>query len=104
MSRIQLALNVADLEASIAFYTKLFEIAPDYKTTLFARTNIKAQAKMLASTIDTAVKHLRKPDVLVPESAQNRTTFFRTRTSDEINADPDVAEAISALQRRLTSN
>ncbi len=45
-----------------------------------------------------------QPDVLVPESAQNRTTFFRTRTSDEINADPDVAEAISALQRRLTSN
>lgn len=48
------------------FYMKLFEIAPDFKTTLFGRTNIKAQAKMLASTIDTAVKHLRKPDVLVP--------------------------------------
>ena len=28
MSRVQLALNVADLEASIAFYTKLFQTPP----------------------------------------------------------------------------
>lgn len=28
MSRIQLALNVADLEASVAFYTELFGVAP----------------------------------------------------------------------------
>jgi catechol 2,3-dioxygenase-like lactoylglutathione lyase family enzyme len=28
MSRVQLALNVADLESSIAFYTKLFGVAP----------------------------------------------------------------------------
>ena len=28
MSRVQLALNVADLEASIAFYTKLFGVEP----------------------------------------------------------------------------
>ena len=28
MSRVQLALNVSDLEASVAFYTKLFGVAP----------------------------------------------------------------------------
>ena len=28
MSRVQLALNVADLDASIEFYTKLFRTAP----------------------------------------------------------------------------
>jgi catechol 2,3-dioxygenase-like lactoylglutathione lyase family enzyme len=28
MSRVQLALNVADLEASVAFYTELFGVAP----------------------------------------------------------------------------
>ena len=28
MSRVQLALNVADLEESIAFYTKLFDVEP----------------------------------------------------------------------------
>ena len=28
MSRVQLALNVADLEESIAFYTKLFGVEP----------------------------------------------------------------------------
>jgi C-terminal processing protease CtpA/Prc len=45
-----------------------------------------------------------QPDVLVPDESQTRTTFFRTRTPEEINADPDVAEAISALQQRLTRN
>ncbi|MFN9823698.1 MAG: S41 family peptidase [Planctomyces sp.] len=45
-----------------------------------------------------------QPDVLVPDATQTRTTFFRTRTPDEINADPDVAEAISALQQRLSRN
>lgn len=45
-----------------------------------------------------------QPDVLVPDDAETRTTFFRTRTSEEINADPDVAEAISALQQRLSRN
>lgn len=48
------------------FYRRLFEIRPDFKTTLFGRTNMKAQSKMLASAIDTAVKHLRQPDVLGP--------------------------------------
>lgn len=48
------------------FYARLWELRPDFKTTLFGRANMKAQAKMLASTIDVAVKHLRKPDVLIP--------------------------------------
>jgi hemoglobin-like flavoprotein len=48
------------------FYDRLFTIKPDYKTTLFGRTNIKAQSKMLASMIGTAVDNLRNPDVLVP--------------------------------------
>ena len=30
MSRVQLALNVADLEASIAFYTQLFQTPPAF--------------------------------------------------------------------------
>lgn len=48
------------------FYERLFTIRPDFKTTLFARVNIKAQSKMLASMLDTAVANLRNPDVLVP--------------------------------------
>ena len=48
------------------FYERLFTIKPDYKTTLFGRTNVKAQSKMLASMLDTAVANLENPDVLVP--------------------------------------
>ena len=48
------------------FYGRLFTLKPEYKTTLFARTSIQAQSKMLASMLDTAVKNLRNPDVLVP--------------------------------------
>ena len=52
------------------FYDRLFTIRPDYKTTLFGRTSVKAQAKMLASMIDTAVQNLRNPDVLIPALQQ----------------------------------
>ena len=36
MSRVQLALNVADLDASIAFYTKLFQVEPNKVRTDYA--------------------------------------------------------------------
>jgi len=42
------------------------------------------------------------PDVVVPSPADTQVTFFRGRTSDEISADADVAEAIEELQTRLT--
>ena len=42
------------------------------------------------------------PDVEVPAPEDTQVTFFRGRTSDEISADPDVAEAIEELQTRLT--
>jgi carboxyl-terminal processing protease len=44
------------------------------------------------------------PDVAVPEPTGLRTTFYRSRTVDEISSDPDVAEALRVLQLRLTRN
>ena len=44
------------------------------------------------------------PDVVVPLPTDLQTTFYRGRTSDEISADPDVAEALNVLERRLSRN
>ena len=43
MSRVQLALNVTDIEASIAFYTKLFGAGParSVRTTPTSRSPIR---------------------------------------------------------------
>jgi nitric oxide dioxygenase len=60
--------QVAGLETQFtdAYYARLFTIRPDYKTRLFAGTNMKVQAKMLISMIDFAVKNLRNPSLLNP--------------------------------------
>jgi carboxyl-terminal processing protease len=44
------------------------------------------------------------PDVEVPEPRDTLVTFYRGRTSDEISADPDVAEAMEVLRSRLSRN
>ncbi len=44
------------------------------------------------------------PDVAVPAPVDLQMTFYRGRTSDEISADPDVAEAIEVLEVRLSKN
>jgi hemoglobin-like flavoprotein len=66
------------------FYARLFTIRPDYKTTLFARTNMKAQAKMLFGMIDVAVKNLRNPTVLIPalQDAGMRHCRYGVRPAD----------------------
>ncbi len=45
-----------------------------------------------------------EPDVTVPEPEDAQITFYRDRTTDEISADPDVAQALEELQTRLTRN
>ena len=42
------------------------------------------------------------PDVEVPLPEDTQVTFYRGRTSDELSADPDIAEAIEELRTRLT--
>ena len=66
------------------FYDRLFTTHPQYKTTLFARTNVKAQAKMLAATIDAAVNGLRKTDELVPvlQTLGMRHCYYGVRPKD----------------------
>lgn len=44
------------------------------------------------------------PDVSVPEPLDMQTTGFRGRTSAEISADADIAEAIEILTNRLSKN
>jgi carboxyl-terminal processing protease len=44
------------------------------------------------------------PDVEVPEPKDLQNSFYRGRTSEEISADADVAEAIEILQSRLSKN
>ncbi len=44
------------------------------------------------------------PDVEVPEPKDLQVSFYRGRTSEEISADADVAEAIEILQNRLSKN
>ncbi len=44
------------------------------------------------------------PDVAVPEPLDLQTTGFRGRTSAEISADADIAEAIQILTNRLSKN
>lgn len=41
------------------------------------------------------------PDVEVPEPKDLQYSFYRGRTTEEISADPDVAEAIEILQNQL---
>lgn len=43
-----------------------------------------------------------EPDVMVPQGETSQVTFFRNRTSDEINADPDVVQAVEALETRMS--
>jgi hemoglobin-like flavoprotein len=78
--------QVAGLETQFTdtFYARLFTIRPDYKTTLFARTNMKAQAKMLFGMIDVAVKNLRNPTVLIPalQDAGMRHCRYGVRPAD----------------------
>jgi catechol 2,3-dioxygenase-like lactoylglutathione lyase family enzyme len=47
MSRVQLALNVADLEASIAFYSHLFGVAPHKRRTGYANFAVEDPALKL---------------------------------------------------------
>lgn len=44
------------------------------------------------------------PDIEVPEPKDLHMTGFRGRTSDEISADPDVAQALEVLEERLSRN
>jgi carboxyl-terminal processing protease len=43
-----------------------------------------------------------EPDVMVPQGETSQVTFFRNRTSDEINSDPDVVQAVEALETRMS--
>lgn len=43
-----------------------------------------------------------EPDVMVPQAESSQVTFFRNRTSEEINTDPDVVQAIEALETRMS--
>jgi len=65
------------------FYNRMWEIDPTTKP-LFARSNMKAQAQMLAVTIDVAVKHLRHPDILIPilQDLGKRHCRYGVRKSD----------------------
>lgn len=44
------------------------------------------------------------PDIDVPLPQETRTSFFRGRTADELATDPDIAEAIGILQRKLSKD
>ena len=44
------------------------------------------------------------PDVPVASNANSRTTAFRGKTQEEISADPDVASALEALEKRNARN
>ncbi len=44
------------------------------------------------------------PDVEVPEPKDVQTSFYRGRTSEEISADADIAEALEILSNRLSKN
>eukprot|EP00672_Neobodo_designis_P021682 CAMPEP_0174827370 /NCGR_PEP_ID=MMETSP1114-20130205/670_1 /TAXON_ID=312471 /ORGANISM="Neobodo designis, Strain CCAP 1951/1" /LENGTH=197 /DNA_ID=CAMNT_0016061009 /DNA_START=66 /DNA_END=659 /DNA_ORIENTATION=+ len=48
------------------FYNTLFELKPEYKTTLFRNAKIKTQAVMLTSMLDVCVRHVRDPAILIP--------------------------------------
>jgi hemoglobin-like flavoprotein len=48
------------------FYNTLFELKPEYRTTLFRNAKIKTQAVMLTSMLDVCVTHVRDPSILVP--------------------------------------
>ena len=52
MSRVQLALRVADLEGSIAFYSKLFGIEPAKHRPGYANYVVKADADILCKSQD----------------------------------------------------
>jgi carboxyl-terminal processing protease len=44
------------------------------------------------------------PDLPVAASEDLQVTFFRGRTQEEISADPDVSEALQALETRMSRN
>jgi hemoglobin-like flavoprotein len=48
------------------FYNTLFELRPEYRTTLFRKAKINIQAVMLTSMLDTAVRYIRQPEILIP--------------------------------------
>ncbi len=56
--------------ASSIFYTRLFELQPEFRETLFKDTDIKEQGKKLMLMIKTAVNGLKNIDKLVPAVQQ----------------------------------
>ena len=60
---------ISEVAAGI-FYTKLFELDPELKATLFKHTDIKEQGKKLMNMIKMAVTGLSNLDKLVPAVQQ----------------------------------
>lgn len=60
---------ISEVAAGI-FYTKLFELDPELKATLFKQTDIKEQGKKLMNMIKMAVTGLSNLDKLVPAVQQ----------------------------------
>ncbi len=80
MSRVQLALNVADLEASVAFYTELFGTAPHKRRPGYANFAI-ADPPLKLVLIESAERGPGTADALNPLGIEVETVDEVSRAS-----------------------
>lgn len=87
MSRVQLALNVSDLEASVAFYSSLFGVEPHKRRPGYANFAITEPPLKL---------------VLIEVSAEERSTGT-TGALNHLGVEVEGAEAVDEHAQRLVA-
>ena len=102
MSRVQLALNVADIDEAVAFYSKLFATEPAKRRSGYANFAIAEPPLKLVlienPAADGALNHLGVEVASTEEVAGARS---RLQAAGLVTADEDSVECCYALQNKV---
>ncbi|HEV2309268.1 MAG TPA: ArsI/CadI family heavy metal resistance metalloenzyme [Acidimicrobiia bacterium] len=102
MKRVQLALNVSDLEAAVAFYTNLFETPPAKRRPGYANFAIdEPPLKLVLVEGHGAPGTLNHLGVEVPGTDDVRATQRRLAANGLATATEDQVECCYALQDKV---
>jgi len=102
MTRVQLALNVSDLEAAVAFYSKLFDTPPTKRRPGYANFAIEEPPlKLVLVEGHGAPGTLNHLGVEVPSTDEVRATQRRLAATGLATATEDEVECCYALQDKV---
>jgi catechol 2,3-dioxygenase-like lactoylglutathione lyase family enzyme len=102
MSRIQLALNVSDVDAAVAFYSKLFNAEPAKRRPGYANFAIaNPPLKLVLIENSQAAGTLNHLGVEVETTAEVITETERLKTLDLLTLSEDQVDCCYALQDKV---